>query len=257
MGSLISLITIVFLSIIITKIGAHSLIKTGLDKGVAQFQARSAFTGVGFTTKESEKITNQPVRRKIVMALMLIGNIGVVSAIASLMLTFIEADLDTSESLLRLGLILLLIAVLWLLSKSRWLELQLTRMIDWALIKFTTLHNKDYVAILKLQKEYEITVITVGEDDWLADKKIADLNLSDEGINLIAIERKDGTYLGTPQRENKVKTGDKLTVYGREENLKNLEKRKKSAKGEAEHQSAKEEQAKQEKKQKQKDKSNK
>lgn len=256
MGSLVSLFIIIFLSVIITKIGAQALIKTGLDKGVAQFQGRSAFTGVGFTTKESEKITCQPVRRKIVMALMLIGNIGVISAIASLMLTFLDGNLSTSDRLLRVGLIFLVLAVLWRLSKSRWLELQITRMIDWALKKFTTLHNKDYVAILKLQKEYEITVITVKKDDWLADKKLSDLQLSDEGINLIGIERKDGTYLGTPLGETKVKAGDKLTVYGREENLKNLEQRKQNVKGDAQHQSAKEEQEKQEQKQKQKDKRN-
>lgn len=256
MGSLVSLIIIIFLSVIITKIGAQALMKTGLDKGAARFQARSAFTGVGFTTKESEKITNQPVRRKIVMTLMLIGNVGIISAIASLMLTFINGDLDTADRLLRVGLIVLVILVLWWLSKSKWLELQLTRVIDWALNRFTTLHNKDYVSILKLQKEYEITVITVEKDDWMVDRKLLDLQLSEEGINLIGIERKDGTYLGTPVGETTVRAGDKLTIYGREDNLKNLEQRKQNSEGEAQHQSAKKEQQNQQEKQKQRDQDN-
>lgn len=62
MSSLISLIIIFTLSLLITKISAQSLIHTGLSKDAAKFQARSAYTGVGFTTGESEKIINHPVR---------------------------------------------------------------------------------------------------------------------------------------------------------------------------------------------------
>lgn len=64
MGPLISLFIIVFLSVIITKIGARALIKTGLARDAAVFQARSAFTGVGYTTREAEKVTSHPDRRR-------------------------------------------------------------------------------------------------------------------------------------------------------------------------------------------------
>lgn len=76
MGSLITLIVIIFLSIIITKIAAQALVNTGLAKEASKFQARSAFTGVGFTTKEAEKVVNHSVRRIIIRTLMLIGNMG-------------------------------------------------------------------------------------------------------------------------------------------------------------------------------------
>lgn len=254
MGSLISLIVIVSLSILITKIGAQALIKTGLAKDAAQFQARSAFTGVGFTTRESEKITSQPLRRKIIMTLMLIGNIGIISAIASLMLTFINGELDTSDRLVRIIIIILVILLLWGLSKSNWLENKLNVLIDLALKRFTKLHDKDYVALLKLQEEYEITVITVKKNDWLANRIIRDLKLAKEGVNLIGIEREDGTYLGTPGRETKIQPGDKLTIYGREESLRNLEQRKKDSHGDAEHESAKKKQTRKKEEQKEADK---
>lgn len=253
MGALISLIIIVFLSVTITKIGAQSLIKTGLAKDVAKFQARSAFTGVGYTTRESEKIIGHPVRRKIVMTLMLIGNIGIVSAIASLMLTFIDGEQEATGKLLKVGIILFVILAFWGLSKSKWLDKKIVKLIDIALKKFTNLHSQDYVALLKLQKEYEVTVITVKENDWLANKKLSELQLTEEGINLIGVEREDGTYLGTPDGETELKPGDQLTIYGKEENLRNLEQRKHNYKGETEHQEAKENHKKNKKEQKEKD----
>ncbi len=253
MGPLISLFIIVFLSIIITKIGARTLIKTGLARDAAVFQARSAFTGVGFTTREAEKITNHPLRRRIIMALMLIGNIGVVSALASLLLTFIGDELEAFDRIIRLGLIGFFIISIWILSKSSWLDKKLTRLIDKALDRFHNLRNIDYVSLLKLHDEYEITVITVKEDDWMANRTLKDLQLTKEGINLIAIEREDGTYLAIPDGTTQIQPGDNLTIYGKEQNLKNLEQRKQNPEGEAEHQSAKEDYRKKKKDQKKKD----
>ncbi|MFW5701017.1 MAG: potassium transporter TrkA, partial [Cyclobacteriaceae bacterium] len=182
MGSLISLIVIVFLSIIITKIGAHALMKTGLAKDASIFQARSAFTGVGYTTREAEKVAENPVRRKIIMSLMLIGNIGVISALASLVLTFIGDELESTDKLIRLGIIAFFILMLLALSKSKWLDKQLIAIIDKALNRFHFLRNIDYVSVLKLQDEYEITVIKVKEDDWLANRKLDELQLAEEGV---------------------------------------------------------------------------
>jgi len=253
MGSLISLIIILVLSVLITKIASESLIHTGLSKEMARFQARSAFTGVGFTTSESESIANHPVRRKIIMSLMLIGNIGIISALASLMLTFVNISENKTANIIRVSIIAGSLIGLWLLSKSKWLEQLLAKIIKIALKRFTSLNIKDYVEILNLKNEYEISVITVNSDDWIANKKIKDINLREEGINLIGIQRKDGTYIGTPFGDTKITVDDQLTLYGRKKNLKNLEKRKRDASGEKDHQEAIKEQDQEKKKQKEKD----
>ena len=253
MGSLISLIIILVLSVLITKIASESLIHTGLSKEMARFQARSAFTGVGFTTSESESIANHPVRRKIIMSLMLIGNIGIISALALLMLTFVNISENKTANIIRVSIIAGSLIGLWLLSKSKWLEQLLAKIIKIALKRFTSLNIKDYVEILNLKNEYEISVITVNSDDWIANKKIKDINLRKEGINLIGIQRKDGTYIGTPFGDTKITVDDQLTLYGRKKNLKNLEKRKRDASGEKDHQEAIKEQDQEKKKQKEKD----
>ena len=242
MASLISLIVILTLSVLITKIATEALVHTGLSKQAAKFQARSAFTGVGFTTKEAESVVNHPVRRKIVLSLMLIGNVGIISAIASLMLTFVDTGQGSASNTLRIAIIAASMAVLWLLSKSKWVERILVKIIKKALKKFTTLKVRDYVELLDLKGEYEITVIEINEGDWMENKKVGELQLWQEGINLIGIQRDDGTYLGTPKSGTKITPHDQIILYGRENNLRNLEKRKQDESGDNDHDKAVKEQ---------------
>ena len=69
------------LSLVVIRIATVGLTLTGVSKDLAQFQALSAFTGSGFTTKESENIVNHPLRRRIAMHLMLLGHVGIVAVI--------------------------------------------------------------------------------------------------------------------------------------------------------------------------------
>ena len=64
MTAILSLLLVVTLSILVTRIAAVALRHTGLARQTARFQARSAFSGAGFTTSESEKVVNHPVRRR-------------------------------------------------------------------------------------------------------------------------------------------------------------------------------------------------
>ena len=244
MAPLISLIVIFTLSLLITRIAAEALVHTGLSREAARFQARSAFTGVGYTTREAENIVNHPVRRRIVMNLMLIGNVGIISAIASMMLTFIDTGEGGLSNIWRVVIILVSMIGLWWLSRSKILERFAVKIIKKALEKFTDLNIKDYVELLNLTGNYEITVLHVREGDWMENKKLRDLELPEEGINLIAIRRDDGTFIGTPQGDTGIKKKDRLIIYGREKALKNLEKRKEDSRGRKDHEEAKKEQEK-------------
>ena len=89
---IISLLIVLFISILLTRIATVALTHTGLSRESAKFQARSAFTGVGFTTSESEKVVNHPTRRRILLLLMLVGNAGVVTAVSALIVSFINLE---------------------------------------------------------------------------------------------------------------------------------------------------------------------
>lgn len=65
----------------------------------------------------------------------------------------------------------------------------------------------------------------------MENKKIGDLKLRKEGINIIGIQWQDGAYIGTPYGDTEITEDDQLTLYGRKKNLKILEKRKPDASG--------------------------
>jgi Trk-type K+ transport system membrane component len=83
-----TLLIVVLLSLLVTRVAAVALVLTGMSPDVARFQARSALTSTGFATAESEQVMGHPARRRIVFSLMLLGNAGLVTTIASLSQTF-------------------------------------------------------------------------------------------------------------------------------------------------------------------------
>ena len=167
----ISLFVIVSLSALITRIAAIALAHTGLSTEVARFQARSAYTGTGFTTSETEKIMNFPVRRKIIYSLMLIGNAGIVTTMSTLILTFV---LPNSTSSLLWGLLIIVVgmAIIWWAVQSPWVDKYLSKVIGKALKKYTKIEVKDYASILHLAEDYRITELRVDDDSWLANKSL-------------------------------------------------------------------------------------
>src|SRR3954465_4118479 len=118
MVALISVLVIVLVSLLITRVATVALAQTGMSRESARFQARSALSGVGFTTSEAESVVNHPVRRRIVQALMVLGSAGVVTAAASLMLSFGNAH--DHQRALRAAVLVAGLVVLWLLSRSEW-----------------------------------------------------------------------------------------------------------------------------------------
>ncbi len=243
MVAIISLLLIITLSILITRIATIALAHTGLSMESARFQARSAFTGVGFTTTESEQVASHPVRRRIVMVLMLLGNAGIVTSVSSLMLTFLtpgeEGLLSTKLLILFLGLF-----VLWLASRSRWIDNRLSRIIDKALTKYTKLDTRDYSNLLHLTGDYRVSELKVEPDDWIANRSLEELHLQDEGILILGVRRENGDYLGAPNGKTVIYSEDIVILYGRDPAIESLDERRRGYTGDREHAQAVEEQKK-------------
>lgn len=59
---LVPTLLVIFVSFLIVRAAAIALMMTGMDRKRAVFQALSAFSGTGFTTKEAESIV-EPSRK--------------------------------------------------------------------------------------------------------------------------------------------------------------------------------------------------
>ncbi|EPR44386.1 TrkA-C domain protein [Desulfovibrio sp. X2] len=221
MLAIVTLLSVIAFSLVVTRIATIALMHTGLSEDTARFQARSALTGVGFTTHEAEGVVNHPVRRRIVMQLMLWGNAGLVTAISSLALTFVNLSGPKAEMhhaiYLGAGLVLLVAA-----SRSRFVNTHLSRLITWALKRYTDIDVQDYVSLMHLG-EFRINELMVEDDFWLVDKDLQTLGLKKLGLQVLGITRRDGRFVGTPSGTDEIKAGDRLLVYCRGDVLRSVD----------------------------------
>ncbi|MFK7736716.1 MAG: TrkA C-terminal domain-containing protein [Pirellulaceae bacterium] len=231
-----SLLIALSVSLIVTRIAALALMFTGLSREAARFQARSAFSGCGYTTREAETIVNHPVRRKIVMILMLLGNIGIATVVATIMISFSSTVGESNTTKLTImGWLSLGIILIYFLFSSRWVERQMNKVIAWALKRFTDLEVRDYQSLLQLADGYAVSEMVVESNHWIVGKELKDMRLADEGILILGIHRSPGGFKGIPKANDVVATGDALIIYGQLENVRQLDRRKPGEAGDRVH----------------------
>lgn len=230
---IIAVLVTIIVGLIITRIATVMLTFTGLSRELARFQARSAYTTVGYTTAESERLMDHPVRRRIIMSLMLLGNAGIAATVASMAGIFLQAGTGSiSEELLALGGGILAI---WLFARSKWLDDQLFKYISRLLQRFTPLDIYDYQGLLHLSDGYSVVEQRVEADDWVAGKNLLEMRLSEEGIQVLGIHRTNGHYIATPLGSSYIRAGDTIVLYGRNDHIAELDKRKSGPVGDRAH----------------------
>lgn len=218
---ILSLLIIFAVSLLIVRIGSIALRMTGLSPDVASFQATSAFSGAGYTTEEAEQTVATPERRTVVKALIRLGSIGLVSVIASLVLSFTDTGGESVYTLLYVGGGTTAII---LVARSERLNDLVTPLVERALGRTTDLELRDYTRVLGLQSEYRVAEVDVDAGDWLANSTPEQLALDAEGVLVLGI-RRDGSYIGAPGPDTRIEPNDVVVLYGKEERLQELSER--------------------------------
>lgn len=235
MLEVLSLLVVLVMSLIITRVATVALALTGMTQEAARFQARSALTGSGFTTNESERVVNHPVRRRIIMSLMLIGNTGLVLG-ASLMVVLLAGEGEGLRSRWQqLALLVGGLLALYVAARSSWLERVMARFIERVLARHTDLARRDYASLLRLGRDYRVVEMTVREGDWLAGRSLTELELSREGVLVLGITRPDGRYVGAPRGQTTLGVGDVVLLYGQQSVLGDLDERRAGIGGQLRH----------------------
>ena len=120
------------------------------------------------------------------MGLMMLGNIGIATVIATLTATLLS-ERTSEDWVLSLLLLAIGVTVLWALAKSVWIERQLNRPIAFALRRFSHLDVRDYVSLLNLSSGFAVYELLVESNDWLAGKTLVELGLAREGVLVLGI----------------------------------------------------------------------
>ena len=236
MIAIATLLIVVTVSLVVTRVATVVLVATGLSREAAKFQARSALTGTGFTTREAESIVSHPTRRRLVMLLMLAGNAGLVAAASTLILGFRGGN--AGQLSIRVGELVAGMLLLVLVSRSRRVDQWLTEAIGHLVNRHTSLAQRDLGNLLQLSDDYSVDELAVMPGDWMEGHRLADLALRDEGIVVLGLTRESGRYIGAPTGDTDVRPGDILIVYGRSSSLAELDDRQRGVVGDLRHHEA-------------------
>jgi len=232
MIAVISLLLVLTISMILIRVASVALVHTGMGHEAARFQARSAFTGAGFTTSEAESVVSHPVRRRIVAWLMLAGNVGIVTAMSSLLLSFVDMR-GTPGAWISLAVLAAGLLSLLLLSSSAWVDRYLSRAISWALGRFAEIDARDYARLLHLREDYGVSDLLVQPGEWLAGK-----GLLKEGILVLGIECPGDNFIGAPSPDTEIRARDRLLLYGRTPRIAEIDRRGRDDAAERSHRAA-------------------
>lgn len=236
MFAIATLLVVMATSLLITRVATVILTATGMSKSTARFQARSAFTGAGFTTSESEGVLQHPLRRRVIMTLMLLGNAGIVAAASTLILGF-KSGAAGLQGLRLLELGLGMVALVWV-SRSAWVDKRLTHLITKLLGQYTDIETRDLGALLKLSGPYGVSELAIAEGDWVADAALNELDLRDEGVVVLGINRAEGHFVGVPVGTTRIRPSDVVVLYGPGDALDEIDHRPVGPEGDARHERA-------------------
>ena len=208
-------------SFIVVRIGAIAFQLTGMEWSLAKFQALSCFSGTGFTTRESETITGDSRRRRIASLLMILGNAGLVTLIATFANTIRPREMSFSLTGMLRGLLpwanlLIVILAVFLTYRffmrsragARLTEYLRTRVIESGLSGPVTLEE-----LTVATGGYGVVRVTLQDANPLVGQALAASGLRARDITVLAIRRGTETF-ANPAPEMRFVGGDELMCFG-------------------------------------------
>ncbi len=205
--------------------GSLALEATGMERSRARFQAISALTTSGFTTRESENVVGHPRRRLIVSWMMFLGSVGIILFLLLLFVLLVigtPPTKPTSPFIYVLSAVpaVILLVLFWLgvldklgtaivngLKRSRYFKPELSD-----------------TEIIYQAAEHSLARLTVGRAAPEVGSRISDTGLAKAGVRVLAIERGDKVIF-YPETKEVVQAGDHLIYFGQTEEVKKAQER--------------------------------
>lgn len=189
---------------------------TGLDIHKARFQVVSIITHTGFTTRESELITQHPTRRKIAMGLMLISYVG-----AAVLISVIVNAFQTQQTFLYFAIystIFFLISNLFI--RSKYIVNRFEQFLENKLRMSMKVPSKYKCAeeLLRLNDEYGVLDVLIEDGNKIVGLTLQKSKLKENYIQVLNIDR--GSHIiHFPRYDFVFNAGDRVLVYGQIEKI--------------------------------------
>lgn len=209
----------IFASFLVVRAGAIALRMTGMEADKASFQALSAFTRTGFTTREAELVLNNPKRRRIVTWLIILGNAGLITIIVSA-----TSSITTSQGYgLPIAIVGLILGtyLLYLFLRHTGFMRRWETFIQNRLIKARVFEEAAAEDLLHLFEGYGLIKVKVTHDSPLVGRSLREANTTENEFWVVGIER-GKEWISLPRSREVINEGDKLVAYGNLNTLKNV-----------------------------------
>lgn len=217
MYAVATFLVVAIMSMAFTKLAAGALIATGLPPDVATFQARSAFSGAGFTTTEAENVVNHPGRRKIIGTTMFVGNLGTPTLVVTVLVGFLAPGPGntTERAMVTLSGLVLAIMIVTNGPTQRALVKIGQRQAQKRLLPGL---GSDVTELYVVDDDYVIGAVRVAHDPGPTIRSLRGIDEALSFARVLGVRRSDG-YLGMPPVDVDLDAGDEIILYGRRQDL--------------------------------------
>lgn len=209
----------VLVSMLVVRAGAIAFVMTGMDIHRAKFQALSAFSGTGFTTREAEQIVNHPTRRRIATWLMILGNAGIVAVIVTSTSSLVSSE-GIGVPISAVALVVGLAIVYFIGTRAGFLR-SWESFVQERLGRSPQFEERPLEELLHLLQGYELVGVQIEEGSSLANLTLAEAKLPAKGCLVVGVER-GRSFTPAPDGDQRIEPGDRLVVYGRTKELEKL-----------------------------------
>jgi hypothetical protein len=216
---LLPTLLIILFSFLIVRAGSIALMITGLEEKRARFQALSAFSGTGFTTREAESVINHPKRRRIISILMIMGNAGIVAVIV----TMTSSIMKTKGYFLSLDIILFVVGIylIYKFATHKKIIRRWESFIEDKFVKSNIFEESATEDLLHLFEGYGLVRVIVDEQSPLDGSTLADNKLNIRGILVLGVER-GRSWIPVPHGDEVLHKDDRLVIYGPVDKMKSI-----------------------------------
>ncbi len=222
-------------SFIVVRIGGIAFELTGMEKSQARFQSLSCFSGTGFTTREAELITSHPRRRKIATYLMILGNAGLVTLIATLAnsirpinvmekLNFFSIPLPIPAFLspyINIFVIIIGVYLFYqLFLKSRLAE-RIYSKVRKRIVEKKIIIPEKIVEQLLAPEGFGLSQFELPQGHPMIGKALQEINLKEIGIQVLMAQRGE-SVISIPKGDFRIAPEDRLICFGKLEKIREI-----------------------------------
>jgi hypothetical protein len=143
---------------------------------------------------------------------MIVGNLGLVSVMATVIVSLVGSSGPEGALLLQLLWLAAVLLVLWFLVLNPFADRIMCNIIGRLLARTEGFGGRKPARLLQLPAGHGVTQIPVHPESGLAGRQLREL--VSNGVVILGLQREDGTYINLPRDGEEVRPADEIFFYG-------------------------------------------